>query len=205
MKPVRALLVATLLCFLPQAAWAAAGGGGQTPGTSSPGNNPAVLDPDLTWFTLVVFIALLVLLRVTAWDPIVKALQAREKGIANDIEAAATKHNEAKALLAEYEAKIAAATHEVRELLAEARQDAEATKEQIVTDARAAADDEKHRAVREVEQARDAAIKNLAEESATLAIDLAAKVVKQDISPNRQGEIVREAIGRIAGAQPSAN
>ncbi|MEM8866147.1 MAG: hypothetical protein AAGF31_11445, partial [Planctomycetota bacterium] len=112
---------------------------------------------------------------------------------------------EAKALYAEHAAKVAAATDEVKAMLDEARRDAETTKATIIEEARAAADAEKQRAVREVEQARDSAIKHLAEESAHLAIDLASKVVKQDITSERQGEIVREAIGRMAAAEPSSN
>lgn len=169
------------------------------------GVNPVAVDPDLAWFTLIVFIALAALLRVVAWDPIVKALEARESNIHGEIAAAAMKHEEAKALLAEHQAKIAAATDEVKAMLDEARRDAEHTKAQIVDDARKAADAEKARAIREVEQARDAAIKHLAEESAHLAIDLASKVVKQEITAERQGEIVSEAIGRLASAEPSSN
>ncbi|MEN1680642.1 MAG: F0F1 ATP synthase subunit B [Planctomycetota bacterium] len=167
--------------------------------------SPIAIDLDLGWFTLVVFLVLAALLRMVAWEPIMKALQAREEGIVGEIEAAAAKHDEAKALLAEHQAKIASATDEVKSMMEEARRDAERTKAEIVDQAKQAADAEKARVVREVEQARDSAIKHLAEESAGLAIDLAAKVVKRDITPDRQSEIVREAIGRMAGAGPSEN
>lgn len=167
--------------------------------------DPLAFDPDLAIFTFIVFIALVVLLRVVAWDPIVNALAAREEGITSEIAAAQAKHEEAKALYAEHAAKIAAATDDVKAMLDEARRDAENTKTQIIAEARAAAEAEKHRAIREVKGARDDAIKSLAEQSAHLAIDLAGKVVKQDISAERQGEIVGEAISRLAAAQPSDN
>ncbi len=167
--------------------------------------DPLETDVDLAWWTLFIFIGLLTVLRMTAWDPIVKALAAREDGIHANIAEAAAKHDEAKALLAEHQAKISAATDDVKAMLDEARRDAEVTKSQIIAEAKSAAEAEKQRAVREVEQARDSAIKHLAEESAHLAIDLAAKVVKQDISPERQGEIVGEAINRLASAKPSSN
>lgn len=182
-------------------------GAGHSDGESheAEGPNPLDFDLDLAWFTLIVFIALAALLRVIAWDPICKALDAREAGITGEIAAAAAKHDEAKALLAQHEAKIAAATDEVKGMLDEARRDAEVTKAQIIEEARQAAEAEKTRAVRDVEQARDSAIKNLAEQSANMAIDLASKVVKQEITGDRQNEIVREAIGRMASAKPSSN
>ena len=170
-----------------------------------PAADPLLTDPDLAIWTLIIFVALLSVLRIFAWDPIVKALAAREEGISSEIDAAAAKHEAAKALLAEHESKISAATDEVKAMLDEARRDAEATKAQIVAEARGAADAEKQRAIREVEQARDSAVKHLAEQSANLAIDLAGKVVKQEITPQRQGEIVREAIGRLGSNEPSNN
>ncbi|MEM9187098.1 MAG: F0F1 ATP synthase subunit B [Planctomycetota bacterium] len=180
-------------------------GEGHASDASGGGVNPIAVDVDLAFFTLIVFVALAALLRLVAWDPIMKALEAREEGIAGNIRAAEAKHDEAKALYDEHAAKVAAATDEVKAMLDEARRDAEATKAAIVDEARSAAAAEKQRAIREVEQARDSAIKHLAEESANLAIDLAAKVVRQDITQERQGEIIREAIGRLGSADPSSN
>lgn len=166
---------------------------------------PHAADPDLAIFTLIVFGLLAVVLRLTAWGPIVEGLAAREKGITDNIAEAAAKHDEAKALLAQHEAKLASAADDVREMLEEARRDAEATKGQIVAEAQAAAEAERQRAIREVEQARDTAVKQLAEQSANLSIDLAKKVIQQEITPQRQGELVNEALGRMASANPSAN
>lgn len=186
-------------------------GGSHSAGSHSSGSHgggsadPLESDVDLAIWTLAIFIVLMTVLRLLAWDPIVKALAAREDSINGDIAAAADKHEQAKALLAEHEAKIASATDDVRAMLEEARRDAEVTKSQIVEQARQAAEAEKQRAVREIDQARDSAVKQLAEESANLAIDLAGKVVKREISPERQGEIVSEAIGRLASSSPSSN
>ncbi|MEM6798871.1 MAG: F0F1 ATP synthase subunit B [Planctomycetota bacterium] len=205
----RLLLVAVVLaCSVPAYCEdGAAGSHGGEAASSSDGKkaDPLETDVDLAIWTLVIFVVLMTVLRLTAWDPIVKALAAREDGINGDIAAAAAKHDEAKALLAEHQAKIASATDDVKAMLDEARRDAEVTKAQIVAEARSAAEDERLRAIREVEQARDSAIKHLAEESAHLAIDLAGKVVKQEITPERQGEIVGEAISRLASTQPSSN
>ena len=170
----------------------------------SGGGGPLAVDPDLALFSLIVFGLLAAILRFTAWAPIVEGLAAREQGIANDIAAASAKHDEAKAELAKYEAKVAAAAAEVKEMLDEARRDAEATKTSIVADGQAAAKAEFDRAIRDVEQARDSAVKQLAEQSANLSIDLAKKVIQQEITPQRQGELVNEALGRIASA-PSSN
>ena len=110
-----------------------------------------------------------------------------------------------KDLLAQHEAKLAGAADEVRQLLEEARRDAEHTKSQILTEAKKAADLERDRAVRDVERAADHAMKNLAETSANLAIDLAGKVVRQNISADQQAQLVREALSTLAASSPSEN
>lgn len=166
--------------------------------------DPLVFDPDLALWTGIVFLGLMAILKAFAFGPISQALADREKNIAGELDAAAAKHAEAKQLLVQHEAKLAAAADEVRAMLEEARRDAEATKSGIVNEARAAAEAERQRAVREIGQARDGAIKGLAEQSARLAVELAAKVVRQEMSPERRSEVVREALGRM-GNDASVN
>ncbi|MGI9456640.1 MAG: F0F1 ATP synthase subunit B [Aeoliella sp.] len=167
--------------------------------------NPLVVDPDLAIYTVFVFMGLLLVLWKFAWGPIVKALDAREQTVADHLAAAAEKHEEAKGLLAAHEARLATAKDEVREMLDEARKDAEATKAQIVSEADAAAGAHRDRAVREIDQAHDSAVRNLAETSANLAIDLAGKVVKQNLSGEQQADLVREAITKLTNSTPSKN
>jgi F-type H+-transporting ATPase subunit b len=169
------------------------------------GPNPLAIDPDLAIWTLVVFVILFAILSKFAWPQIAEALDERERNIAAQIAAAEAKHEEAKRLLAAYEAKLAAAASEVRELLEEARRDAEQTKSRIVAEARQAAQEESARAIRDVEIARDAAMQSLAVTSANLAIDLAGKVVHEQLSKEKQTQLVREALSKLGAAQPSKN
>ncbi len=167
--------------------------------------NPLAVDPDLAIWTGVVFVVLMLVLGKFAWPAISAALEEREKRIEGNIAEAEAKHEESKRLLAEHEAKLARAADEVRELLEEARRDAEHTKSQIVAEAKKAADQERDRAIRDVDRAASNAMKSLAEASANLAVDLAGKVVKQNITPDQQAQLVREAIGRLAASSPSEN
>lgn len=160
---------------------------------------------DLAIYTFVVFLGLLAILARFAWPQVVAALEARERHIADHISAAEGKHDEAKQLLAQHEAKLAGAADEVRALLEEARRDAEHTKAEIIAEAKKAAQDEAQRAVREVEQAKNAALVELANRSANAAIELAGTVVRQQIDPTRQAEIIREALGKLSTGTPSNN
>jgi F-type H+-transporting ATPase subunit b len=167
--------------------------------------SPAEFRTDLAIYTFAVFMLLLAILSKAAWPKISEALEEREKRIEGAIAAAEAKHEEAKRLLAEHEAKLATAAGEVRALLEEARRDAEATKAQIVAEAREAAKAEHQRAQRDIEVALDAATKYLAETSANLAVELAGKAIRETIQPAKAQELVREALAKLSATAPSRN
>ncbi|WP_442481284.1 F0F1 ATP synthase subunit B [Aeoliella sp. SH292] len=160
--------------------------------------NPLIIDPDLAIWTAIIFGCLLLVLWKFAWGPIITALDAREQRVLDHLAAAEAKHEEAKGLLAAHEARLAMAKDEVREMLEEARRDAEVTKATIVAEADAAAKARQDRALRDIDLARDGAVRQLAETSANLAVDLAGKVVKQNLSADQQAALVREATSRLA-------
>ncbi|MEO2048222.1 MAG: F0F1 ATP synthase subunit B [Pirellulales bacterium] len=167
--------------------------------------NPLAVDPDLAIWTVVVFGVLLFVLNKFAWPAISSALDERESRIEGNIAAAASKHEEAKQLLAEHEAKLAEASGQVRELLEEARRDAEHTKAQILEEAKQAATAERERVIREVDRAAEAAVQQLAETSANLAVDLASKVVQTNVTQDQQTQLVRDALAMLAQSGPSDN
>jgi F-type H+-transporting ATPase subunit b len=167
--------------------------------------NPLAVDLDLAIWTGVVFLVLFFVLSKFAWPQISVALEEREKRIADNIASAEAQHEEAKRLLAQHEAKLATAADDVRALLEEARRDAEHTKSQILAEAKKSADAERDRAVRDVERAADQAMLSLAETSANLAVDLASKVVRQNVTADQQAELVRDALSQLAISEPSEN
>jgi F-type H+-transporting ATPase subunit b len=171
----------------------------------SGGPNPLAVDPDLAIWTFVVFVVLFGLLSVLAWPQIAAALDERERKITDNIAAAEARLADAKRVVAEHEAKLAAAAGEVRALLEEARRDAEHTRKSIETKGHQAAQDELARAIREIERAKDGAIQELAQSSANVAVELARKVIREKLSPEEQKQIVREALGKLTAASPSKN
>jgi len=168
-------------------------------------DSPAEFKTDLAIYTFVVFLLLLAILGSLAWPKISQALEEREKRIEGSLAAAAAKHEDAKRLLAEHEAKLAGAAAEVRALLEEARRDAEATKAEIVNEAKTAAQQERDRALRDIDTAKDHALKSLAETSANLAVELAGKAIRETILPEKQAEIIRDALATLQSSSPSKN
>jgi F-type H+-transporting ATPase subunit b len=171
------------------------------------GPNPLAIDPDLAIWTLVVFLVMFAILKTFAWPQIAAAVDERERKIGATIEAANAKLEEAKRVFAEHEARLAATAGEVKEMLDEARRDAETTKKRIEEEGRKAAADEVARGQVEIKRATDAALQDLAVRSAKLAIELGERVVRDQlqISPEHQNRIVRDALEKLSAAAPSRN
>lgn len=163
------------------------------------------LKADLAIWTGVVFVLLLLVLGKFAWGPIVDGLDKRESRIAGEIAAAEKANADAKAQLEEYRKKLAEAGNEVRQLIEQAKHDAEATGQSIVQKAREEADAEKRRAVEDIELATAGALKDLAEQSANLAVNLAGKIVQQRLSAEEHSALINEAVAKFAKLEPGKN
>lgn len=177
-------------------------------GLGNPGESvdkPQEFKSDLSLATFVVFLVLLAILWKFAWGPIVAALERREELVANHIREAERNHEQARLLLAEYEKKLASAANEVRELLEEARRDAEHTKQEILAEAKAAAETEKARALRDIDQAADAAMESLRERSVELAVELAGKIVQAQLTRDDHARLIAEAMAKFPTTTASSN
>ncbi len=160
---------------------------------------------DLAVWSFVVFLLLLLILTKFAWKPIVAGLAKREQGIEDHIAAAKRANEDAKKLLADYDQKLAGAADQVRVMLDQARRDAEQTKLDIIAEAKAAAQLEQQRVVREVRIATDSALKELSEKSTQLAIELAGKIVKRQLTPEDHARLAQEALALFAARSASVN
>jgi F-type H+-transporting ATPase subunit b len=167
--------------------------------------NPLGFDPDLAIWTVIIFVVLFLVLKKFAWKPIAHALEQRERAIESNIAKAENAASEARAMLSEYEKKLAGASDEVRAMLEEARRDAEQTKQEIVAEARVAARQEQDRALRDIGTAKDQALKELAERSADLAVELTGKLIRNKLTPEDHSGLVQEALNKFVAVPPSRN
>jgi F-type H+-transporting ATPase subunit b len=206
----RLVVVFAVLTVGVQHAWAAeapaehdAAHGDAAHGADPFATDPISWDADLAIWTFVMFLVLLAVLSKFAWKPIAKALEEREHGIERNIAKAEGAAAEARAMLADYEKKLAGAAAEVRAMLEEARRDAEHTKQEIVSEARVAAKEEHDRVMRDINTAKNQALKELAEKSTNIAVDLAGKIVRAQLSKADHTALVQEAMGKFAAAEPN--
>lgn len=156
-------------------------------------DHPLSVDPDLAIATLIIFVVLFIVLRKFAWGPIMAGLENREQAIAGDLDAAAARRQEAETLLSDYQRQLETAGGEVRALLDGAKKEAEAMKQSIVDAAHQAAADEKDRATREIETAKETAIAEIAPQSVNIAFRVASGALHREVAPADHQELIQEA------------
>jgi F-type H+-transporting ATPase subunit b len=148
-------------------------------------------------FTFVVFITVIVILGTFAWKPLLQLLNERERTIHDALVDAKREREEADKLLAQYREQIERAREEATSIVEEGKRDAEAARQRIHTEARQEADQMIERARREIQLATDAAVKELYDRTADVAVDVASKVIRKELSPGDHAELVQESLDRI--------
>lgn len=174
-------------------------------GAAGVAEDPAEIRGDLAIFTFVVFVLLLAVLWKFAWGPIVAALDQRERRIADNIAAAEKAQADAKVLLEQYEQRLAGAQDEVRAILDEARRDAEHTQKQMLEKAAADAEAVMARAKREIDTAKDQALKELGEQAARLSVELASRIIRAELNGDSHARLIEEALAKFPQGSPSVN
>lgn len=149
---------------------------------------------DLAIWTAVVFVVLAFVLAKFAWKPLIKGLDQREKNMADQIAQAEAANQKARDILADYERKLAAAQEQVRGILDQGRRDAEQVGRELIGKAKDEAKAEYERGVKQIDAATNAAIKELAEQSATLAVDLAGRIVQAKLNVADHARLIDQAV-----------
>src|SRR5262245_47628582 len=162
---------------------------------------PSLFAGDLgnTFWTLLIFVLVLVVLGKYAWGPILNALQTRENFIREALEKAKREREEAEARLREYEARLAGARAEASAIVDEGRRDGEAVKQRIEEDARQEADKMIERARREIQIATETATKELYQRAGRLATAMAAKLISRELGPQDHERLIDETLDGVGG------
>lgn len=153
--------------------------------------------PDLMVWSLITFAAFVFLLSKFAWKPLAAGLDQREARIRNDIHEAESARVKAQQLLAEHEARLAKTEETVRELIAEAKRDAEKVRADLTAAAEADVQTMKKRAVSEIEQARDVALQQLFDTLSTNVMDATSRIVGRSLNSDDHQRLVQEALAEL--------
>lgn len=152
----------------------------------------------LFFWVAIIFVVLIVLMRKFAWKPILEALNAREEGITNALEAAEKAKKELEQLNADNERVLKQAREERDAMLKDARE----IKDKIVADAKEEANQQADTIITNAKQAieveKQAALAELKSQVAGISIQIAKKVIKSELaSEASQLELVEKSLQEV--------
>jgi len=159
------------------------------------------LKADLAIYTFLVFLLLFGILLKFGWKPIMSGLDKREQSIRDLIAQTERNAAQAEASLKANQAKLAAAADEAREMLTQARREAEQARETILAEARAAAQKERDRAVEDIASAKNVALREIAQTSVNTAVSLASRILQREVKATDHSQLIQEALEQF----PSRN
>jgi F-type H+-transporting ATPase subunit b len=144
---------------------------------------PKLLSPNtgLMFWTLVIFVVLMVVLTRFAFPKITAAVEAREQALEDAIAAAKRDRDEAAALLAEHRQLVEQAQSDAQRLIVEGRAAGDQVRAEIIEQARQEQTQMLERARQEIEGERDRAIAQLRKEAVDLAVLGASKVIEKNL------------------------
>ncbi|HVP09595.1 MAG TPA: F0F1 ATP synthase subunit B [Phycisphaerae bacterium] len=171
---------------------------------SSEGENaePSLFAGDFgnAFWTLLIFLLLLAVLAKWVWPSVLQGLQRREKFIRDSLTSAKSERQEAQRLLTEYKETLKRAQLEATRIVDEGRRDAEAVKKNILAETKVEGDAMISRARREIELARDDAVRQLHDQTVLLATTIAGKIVRKELTPGDHKKLLDEALADMTKA-----
>ncbi|MBK7258885.1 MAG: F0F1 ATP synthase subunit B [Ignavibacteriae bacterium] len=155
------------------------------------------INPGLILWTILTFVIVLVILRRTAWKPLLTALKEREDSIRTSLHDAEEARNQAQKLLDENKKLMATAETQSQKIIKEGRDMAERLKAEILEKANASSQQMVLQAREEIQREKESALTQLRSEVADLAITAAGKILDANLDPAKQRAIVDAAIRDI--------
>ena len=150
------------------------------------------LNMGTSFWTLVIFGVLMVVLAKWAFPPILGYAQAREDRIQKSLDEARQAREEAQRALEEQRRELAQAREESQAIIARGKQDAEKVRQELVERAKTDQQEVVDKAKREIEREREQALESIRREAVELSIAAAAHLVGKRLDGEEDRRLVRE-------------
>ncbi|MBK8248475.1 MAG: F0F1 ATP synthase subunit B [Gemmatimonadetes bacterium] len=151
----------------------------------------------LMFWTLVIFVLLMVVLTKFAYKPLLEAVEAREAALEAAIAKAQADREAASKLLADQQAALDAARAEAQRFIADGRATAEKLKTSMLEETKTQQQEMLDRARRELESEKVRAIAELRREAVDLALAGAGKVIGKNLDDASNRKLVEEFLASI--------
>jgi F-type H+-transporting ATPase subunit b len=156
--------------------------------------------PDLTLWTIIVFVVLFAVLYRLAWKPMLTGLQKREHNLRAVVEDAQKAREETQRLREDIQAERNKIEDMRRDILQKAQADAQRTADEITAKAKAEMQAERDRLRRDMENAHDQALQDLYAQTVDLAALVSSKAMRREMTPDDHRRFMDEALADIRQA-----
>jgi len=155
------------------------------------------INPGLILWTIITFVIVLVILRATAWKPLLAALTAREEQIRSSLREAQEAQQKAQQLLEDHRKQLALAEEQSQRIIKQGREMAERLKAEILEKAQGSARFMVAQAKDEIRREKESALIELRSEVADLAVLAAGKLLDANLDTPKQRALADAAIRDI--------
>ena len=168
---------------------------------SEGGANPLELAPLSSITTIVVFLVFAGIFTFVVWPMISRALDDRRSKILGEIKAAEDARAAAKQAQSEFERQLASAREEAANMIRQARADAQRVADELKARNEQELAERVARANADIEPARRTAVADLQSQAASLASDIAGKILKRQINDQDNQRLVQESLHEMASGR----
>lgn len=162
--------------------------------------NPIIPEINEFFWALIFFLVLWALMKFVFLPPVLRTMQARADKIRDDLAKADSIKAEAETETADYQQSLAAARAESVRIIESARAEAEAERAELVGAAEQEAARLRAEAASEIAAAKRTALAELQESVGSVAVSAASTLVKTDLDPDTQRQLVQQYLDQAASA-----
>ena len=160
-------------------------------------SGPLTVEGGLMFWTIVVFLILLAVLKRFAWPAVLGAVEAREKALEEQLAEAERNRAESAALLEEHKKLIATAKTQAHAVLAESKALAEKERAVALEKTRQEQEELLARARRDIQSERDRAITELRREAVDLSLAAASKLIGERLDSSTDRKLVLDYLASL--------
>ena len=160
-------------------------------------SGPLTVEGGLMFWTIVVFLLLLAILRKFAWPAILGAVEAREQALERMLAEAAAEREQAAALLAENQKLIGEAKSQAHAIIVEARGISEKERALAVEKTRQEQEELLARARREIGAERERAVAELRREAVDLSLAAASRLIEKRLDGDTDRKLVLDFLASL--------
>ena len=140
------------------------------------------------------FLILLALLKQFAWGPISDILKKREDKIANDLDSAEQSRIKSAKMEQEREQQLLASRSDAADIIKNAKESGELSRQNILKDTQEEVARLKSKAQADITLERDSALNSVKDDVADLSLQIAAKILNKELSPEMHESLINQYI-----------